>query len=127
MKRPKQAPSVQHVRQRYSDAVDPSKAVAPVTNLRDMSPEKVAELEKLYGARIIPRAGAPSRPAPEKRVFDGREYMDLHPKCPNHACDSFMTLRQGKFGPFYGCMSFPRCRTVWSADDAGRLRGEPKI
>ncbi len=41
---------------------------------------------------------------------------DLH--CPN--CGKPMTLRNGRFGPFYSCTNFPRCKTSIN------LRGEAK-
>lgn len=92
-----------------------------------MSPEKIAELEALYGAKVVPRAVPLTRPPPEKRTIGEREYTDFHPKCPNQNCDHYMVLRQGKYGAFYGCKGYPRCKTLWSVYEDGRPRGEPKI
>jgi DNA topoisomerase-1 len=41
---------------------------------------------------------------------------DLH--CPN--CGSLMALKTGRFGPFYSCTNYPRCKT------SVNLRGEAK-
>jgi hypothetical protein len=39
---------------RISDALDPSQANGRVTRLSEMSPEKRAEMERLYGKRGLP-------------------------------------------------------------------------
>lgn len=123
------APSPKQVREAYADAVDPNKVVRPVTRLSEMSPEKIAELEKQYGAKVVARPVPLQRPSPEKVKFpyvDG-EPTDYHPKCPNRSCDAFLKLRSGKFGLFYGCSRYPNCKTTWAAFDDGRTKGEPKI
>jgi len=49
----------------------------------------------------------------------GREWLQLNPQaapqpekepytCP--LCDAALLLRQGPYGPFYGCTNYPRCR-----------------
>lgn len=48
-RRPKFSPSPKMVRERYADAIDPTKAPSRVKRLKDMSPEQRAEMEKLYG------------------------------------------------------------------------------
>lgn len=126
---PRFSPSPKQVREAYADAVNPDLAVQPVMRLSEMSPEKIAELEKLYGAKVAPRAAPVPRPPPEKVKFphvEG-EKTDYHPKCPNKSCDAFLKLRAGKFGLFYGCQRYPNCKTTWAAYDDGRTKGEPKI
>jgi hypothetical protein len=105
--------------------------VLPVTRLQDMSPERVAELEKQYGAKVIPRP-PPERRPPEKVTLLDVERTDHHPKCPNKNCGQYMTLRESRFGKhgpsvFYGCYGYPTCKTTWSCYDDGRMKGEPRI
>lgn len=126
------APSPKQVRESYAKAVDPNEAVKPVTRLRDMSPEKIAELEKLYGAKVIARPAALRRPAPEQVTLGGKEWTDFHPECPNKNCGHFMKLRESKFskygpGVFYGCGGYPTCKTTWTVYPDGRPFGEPKV
>lgn len=42
--------SYEALRAKYKDALDPSKAPSKVTRLKSMSPEKRAEMERLYGS-----------------------------------------------------------------------------
>ena len=129
---PRLAPSPKQVRQAYADAVDPEKVVKPVTRLSQMSPEKIAELEKQYGAKVIARPVALTRPPPEQVKLLDVEMTDFHPKCPNPNCDHHMKLRESKFskyGPsaFYGCMGYPSCKTTWGCYGDGRPKGEPRV
>ena len=119
-------------REKYASAVDPNTIVKPVTRLRDMSPEKIAELEKLYGAKVIAKPVVLERPPPEQAMVLDVEMTDYHPKCPNPSCDHYMSLRASKFskyGPsaFYGCKGYPSCKTTWGCYGDGRTKGEPKI
>lgn len=96
-----------------------------------MSPEQVAELEKKYGAKVVPRPPPERRPTEQVMLLDV-ERTDYHPKCPNKNCGHYMTLREsrfGKYGPsvFYGCGGYPVCKTTWSCYDDGRMKGEPRI
>jgi len=43
--------------------------------------------------------------------------------CPE--CGKLMTLRNSRFGPFYGCSDFPRCRATHGAHPDGRPLGTP--
>lgn len=124
--------SAKRVQERYAKAVNPNEVVGPVTRLRDMSPEKIAELEKLYGAKIDAKPVVLARPPPEQVTVNEVEMTDYHPKCPNPSCDHFMKLRASKFskyGPssFYGCKGWPTCKTTWGCYGDGRPKGEPKV
>lgn len=126
------APSPTMVREAYAKAINPDEAARPVERLRDMSPEKIAELEKLYGAKVVPRAPRPRTRLLEEVTLLDRKMTDYHPKCPNKNCDHHMKLREAKkskYGPsvFYGCEGYPTCKTTWSTYDDGRPRGEPSI
>jgi hypothetical protein len=117
---------------KHAKAVDPVEVVKPVTRLRDMSPEKIAELEKLYGAKVIAKPVALTRPPPEQVTILDVEMTDFHPKCPNPNCDQHMNLRASKFskyGPsaFYGCTGYPTCKTTWGCYGDGKPKGEPKV
>jgi hypothetical protein len=130
--KPRFVPSTKQVREAYADAVDPEKVVKPVTRLSQMSPEKIAELEKLYGAKVIAKPVPLTRPPPEKVKLLDTEMTDFHPKCPNPNCDHHMKLRESKFskyGPsaFYGCMGYPSCKTTWGCYGDGRPKGEPRV
>lgn len=41
-------------------------------------------------------------------------YADTNLKCPE--CETKLVLRNGKYGEFYGCKNFPKCRYTCSAD-----------
>jgi ssDNA-binding Zn-finger/Zn-ribbon topoisomerase 1 len=45
-----------------------------------------------------------------------------HP-CPE--CGSAMVLRTSKFGPFYGCIEYPKCKAAHGAHADGRPLGTP--
>lgn len=45
----------------------------------------------------------------KKRIYDIINEINLT-LCPS--CKSVMTLREGKFGKFYGCLSYPKCKTI---------------
>lgn len=59
--------------------------------------------------------------------------LDTHPPdYPNRRsnlrcadCGELMVLRESKYGPFYGCGSFPKCRGTLSAHQDGRPKGKP--
>lgn len=38
-------------------------------------------------------------------------------RCPTEGCVGHMVARSGKFGPFYGCSEFPKCRYTRPARD----------
>ena len=44
-------------------------------------------------------------------------------KCPE--CGSEMELRDSKYGLFYGCVAFPRCRATHGAHPDGKPLGTP--
>jgi len=44
--------------------------------------------------------------------------------CP--ACGKRMVLRGGKYGQFYGCSSYPRCRKIVNLRDAAKYNEPPK-
>lgn len=44
-------------------------------------------------------------------------------ECPE--CGARMTLRNSRFGLFYGCESYPRCRSTHGAHPDGRPLGKP--
>lgn len=56
-----------------------------------------------------------SDPLPLGTVLD-------HP-CPD--CGSSMVLRQSKFGLFYGCVEYPKCKAAHGAHADGRPLGTP--
>jgi hypothetical protein len=43
--------------------------------------------------------------------------------CPD--CGSDMQLRDSRFGPFYGCVKFPKCKATHGAHEDGRPLGIP--
>lgn len=45
--------------------------------------------------------------------------------CPERGCGGSMFLRQSRFGPFYGCQHFPRCRSTHGAAPNGLPLGIP--
>ncbi len=62
-----------------------------------------------------------TRPTKDRKV--GRPVVEVMPEpgtlhCPE--CGSTMELKRGRFGPFFSCTNFPRCR--FNAN----LRGEAK-
>ena len=44
----------------------------------------------------------------QSEVNDNSVEVDENTRCPR--CDSSMILRNGKYGRFYGCSDYPRCR-----------------
>ena len=40
-------------------------------------------------------------------------------RCPS--CGNFMTLKKGPYGEFYGCNSYPNCKTTYSVEEFERL------
>jgi DNA topoisomerase-1 len=48
---------------------------------------------------------------------------DLH--CPN--CGSPMSLKTGRFGPFYSCTNYPRCKTSVNLRGAAKKRAEQEM
>lgn len=40
-------------------------------------------------------------------------------RCPS--CGNFMTLKKGPYGEFYGCNSYPNCKTTYSVEEFKRL------
>ena len=46
-------------------------------------------------------------------------------RCPEQGCSGTLVLRQGRWGPFYGCSSFPRCSGAHGAHHDGRPLGIP--
>jgi len=44
-------------------------------------------------------------------------------KCPE--CDGIMILRESKYGKFYGCSHFPRCKATHGAHPDGSPLGIP--
>jgi ssDNA-binding Zn-finger/Zn-ribbon topoisomerase 1 len=54
------------------------------------------------------------------------------PKYPNERydlicaeCGAKMVLRESKFGPFYGCTSYPECKGSHGAHSDGKPKGKP--
>jgi len=43
--------------------------------------------------------------------------------CPH--CSSDMVLKHGRFGWYYGCLKYPKCKSSISADRYGEPRGKP--
>lgn len=81
-------------------------------------PAPRAALSSQSGSRAAP--GEPPKGFALTRT--GRPVIEVLPQeelhCPE--CGSVMELRRGRFGPFYSCSAFPRCRFV------ANLRGEAK-
>jgi DNA topoisomerase-1 len=81
----------------------------------------VAARRKLAPGETPYAAGAPAgfaltrtgKPVVEVMPAEGEDLL-----CPE--CGSHMELRRGRFGPFYSCSAFPKCRFV------ANLRGEAK-
>lgn len=40
-------------------------------------------------------------------------------RCPS--CGNFMTLKKGPYGEFYGCNSYPNCKTTYSIEEFNKL------
>lgn len=51
------------------------------------------------------------------------EVFDL--KCPEPGCDGMLTLRNSRFGQFYGCTRYPRCKGAHGAHPDGTPLGIP--
>lgn len=101
---------------------NPYAVPAKATLLHEMTPKKLAEMEKLYG----PVSKDAVMPLPPEKVMIGdREMTDYKLICPR--CHRYMKLRQGPHGPFYGCTGYPYCRTLQASDLQGNPKGEPKI
>ena len=32
--------------------------------------------------------------------------------CPKDGCDGLLLERRGRFGPFWGCNNYPKCKTI---------------
>ena len=45
--------------------------------------------------------------------------------CPESGCDGTMRLRPSRYGLFYGCTRFPRCKASHGAHPDGRPLGVP--
>ena len=59
-----------------------------------------APLNVQYEEGLIDESGAP---------ITGKKYKPSGPgKCP--VCGEATTVREGKFGKFFGCVAFPRCK-----------------
>lgn len=58
--------------------------------------------------------------------------MEAHPKYPRQRddlacgdCGSKLILRESAHGPFYGCSTFPVCKSVHEAHPDGKPKGKP--
>ncbi|MFH1673298.1 MAG: DNA topoisomerase [Pseudomonadota bacterium] len=61
---------------------------------------------------LPPEKEEPSEEPPEEKDADAQEPQI----CPK--CGSELNLKVGRFGPFYGCSAFPKCRFTKNAKDA---------
>ena len=50
----------------------------------------------------------------DKKPIDltGYTVPDTPPTCDKPGCGASMALRQGRFGPFYGCSAYPKCNGI---------------
>lgn len=52
-------------------------------------------------------------------VYQPHKGEHFTPSCPK--CGDFMRLKEGEFGEFYGCESYPECRAVRIVDSLGKF------
>lgn len=63
----------------------------------------------------------------EALTFNKEDYdekFDWDQKCPN--CQSSMTLRHGRFGPFLGCSTYPECKGIINIPKKGEETLKPE-
>jgi ssDNA-binding Zn-finger/Zn-ribbon topoisomerase 1 len=59
-------------------------------------------------------------PANKEKALMAELNMDEKQVAPTcEKCNSIMRLRKGTLGPFWGCGSYPQCRTIYNIDDIG--------
>ncbi len=49
-------------------------------------------------------------------------YLNNNKKCPK--CDGILTLKNSKFGVFFGCVNYPKCNFTLNLDEAIEYKGE---
>jgi DNA topoisomerase-1 len=111
-------------------ALQAAQPAAPIPLAREVSAEEAAAIrEAVANAPPVKHAGktaggAPSGDPPPGFAWTrtGRPVVEVMPQgnlaCPQ--CGSTMDLKRGRFGPFFSCTNFPRCK--FNAN----LRGEAK-
>jgi DNA topoisomerase-1 len=83
---------------------------------------KCRNTRQLDGAEIKPAAGGGDAPVslrPQKS--DGAPVAAPSDAAPMicEKCGKEMVLRQGKFGPFYGCTGYPACKNIKNVEKPG--------
>lgn len=61
-------------------------------------------------------SGSSQQRRPQGLCMPPSKPMTVTPKCP--VCESPMALRESRFGKFYGCRAYPRCRGLIAIDKA---------
>lgn len=56
-------------------------------------------------------------------IIDGAKYVEHQLSCPE--CSAPLRLRASKYGVFYGCSTFPKCRSAHGAHPNGEPLGIP--
>lgn len=56
-------------------------------------------------------------------VIAGKKLIEHDLQCPE--CQAPLVLRASKFGPFYGCSTYPKCNSAHGAHPSGAPLGVP--
>ena len=74
-----------------------------------LSPEKVEEIcNTLLTANVVDRSARKDHVQNAKFQKNRSEYFMVKGLCPR--CGGELVLRNGKYGQFYGCSNYPRCK-----------------
>lgn len=71
--------------------------------------KRLRHFSPVYSEADINRMASVLEPFTNVTAAEKQQHIeDLHTKCP--FCGSPLVLRNGKYGPFWGCSNYPKCR-----------------